>query len=82
MGTNVGSGMFAGHARKRVSPASITEHLRTVTQAEVAGRQSSVFSEGSNSSKSGVNWGVKWDLAGYIRAHKAVKASGKFNFQS
>ena len=48
----------------------------------MAGRQSSVFSEGSNSSKSGVNWGVKWDLAGYIRAHKAVKASGKFNFQS
>ena len=40
--------------------------------------------EGSSSSISCLStstWGVSWDTSDFLEAHKAVKASGKFNFE-
>ena len=39
-----------------------------------------VFSISSASRLSG-GWGVHWDTDDFLRAHAAVKESGKFNFE-
>ena len=41
----------------------------------------SVFSIGRGSWLSEGNWGFRWDTANFISAHRAVKASGRFNFE-
>ena len=38
-------------------------------------------SSSSTNSLSSNSWGVKWDTSEFLEAHRAVKASGKFNFE-
>ena len=50
----------------------------TPEEMRVQGR---VGSSGSSSCLSSGNWGIKWDTDDFIEAHKAIKASGKHNFE-
>ena len=38
-------------------------------------------SSGSSSSLSNSSWGISWTTEDFVEAHKAVKASGMFNFE-
>ena len=70
--------MFALLVLKLVSQESSTRHLLMIAPRAMTGITGRGFSSDSLSTES---WGVKWDTGNFIEAHKAVKASGKFNFE-
>ena len=73
--------MFAVPAQMLENQVSSTRHPPMITPEvtiEIIGLE---FSSSSTNSLSSNSWGVKWDTSEFLEAHRAVKASGKFNFE-
>ena len=78
-GRDAESGMFVGRVQRQASLGSRTRRHHTPAP-RVTSKVNRVPSA-SASCHSGENWGVCWETKDFIKAHKLVLASGKFNFQ-
>ena len=79
--TGAGSGMSAGRAQKEVSLERVTKLLHMTVLLIMVSKLNSVFSNSCPPYPSSINEDLKWDAGDFILAHKAVKASGRFNFE-
>ena len=83
MGTDVESYMSVGFVRNRVRWEKIIRPLPKPMGTLRLGRGRIMGFSGSSASRlSYGGWGVRWSTADFINAHKAVRESGKFNFES
>ena len=79
-GTTAGNGTCAGLARRQASLVSATGRPHMLAPVTSETRQSRSGST-SHMDILGEGWGVTWELKDFIEAHRAVKASGVFNFE-
>ena len=83
MGTDVESYMSVGFVRNRVRWEKIIRPLPKPMGTLRLGRGRIMGFSGSSASRlSYGGWGVRWSTADFINAHKVVRESEKFNFES